>query len=161
MQPRERNLLGQKSLRKLQQTTLMLILLFYFSKQLSISALFWNWKNILKQNYACSACNCNLLQTCFSMLCWRVPKPWQIKFLVMYVQYLFFTLFFLLTCFHIKIVLCAFLVNTNHFVKSILSRLDDFAINAVAKLFVDERLRSQRCIQNNPVKHLRWSFLQI
>ena len=71
LKTRERNLLGQNSVRKLQYTTLRLLLLFYFSKRLSLAALFWNWKNILKQNHGCFTCS--LLQTCFSVLCWCVP----------------------------------------------------------------------------------------
>ena len=54
------------------KTVLRIILLF---KPLSLAALVWNWKkNILKQNYACSTCKCSLLQTCFPLLCWRVPR---------------------------------------------------------------------------------------
>ena len=71
LKTRERNLLGQNSVRKLQYTTLKLLLLFYFSKRLSLAALFWNWKNILKQNDGCFTCS--LLQTCFSVLCWCAP----------------------------------------------------------------------------------------
>ena len=40
--PQERNLPGQKTVRKLQYTTLKLLLPFYFSKQLSLAALFSN-----------------------------------------------------------------------------------------------------------------------
>ena len=46
----------------------------------------------------------------------------------------------LLTYFHIEIFVCAFFVNTNHFVWSILSRLDDFAISTIANIFLHERL---------------------
>ena len=61
LQPRERNIPGQKSVKKLQSKVL---LLFNFSEWLSLSALFWNWKNILTQN-CCFPCKCSLLQTCF------------------------------------------------------------------------------------------------
>ena len=37
---------------------------------------------------------------------------------------------------YIKIFVYAFLMNTNHFVWPILSHLDDFAINAIANLFL-------------------------
>ena len=73
MKHRERNLLGQKSVRALHLTILKLLLLFYFSKRLSVATLFWNWKKILKKNYACSGYKCSLLQNCFSVLCWCVP----------------------------------------------------------------------------------------
>ena len=46
---------------------------FYFSKRLDPSALFWNWKNKLKQNYASSTCKFSLLQTWFPVLCRHVP----------------------------------------------------------------------------------------
>ena len=46
----------------------------------------------------------------------------------------------MLTFFHIKISVPAFLMNTNHFVWSILSRLEDLAINTIANLFLHERL---------------------
>ena len=114
MQPQERNLLGQKWVRKLQQTTLKLLLFFYFSKQ--------------------------LLQTCFSVLFRLAPRPWQIKFLVIKVYVLVFYSICSWTHFHIKIFtrvkqkLIAFLVNTKH-------KLDDFASNAIADLFVYERLK--------------------
>ena len=34
----------------------------------SLGALFWNWKNILKQNYASSSCECSLLDMFFRAL---------------------------------------------------------------------------------------------
>ena len=46
----------------------------------------------------------------------------------------------MLTFFHIKISVRAFLMNTNHLVWSILSRLEDLAINTIANLFLHERL---------------------
>ena len=39
---------------------------------MSLSALFWNWEI--------------MLQTCFFVLCRLVPRPWQMKFLAMYVH---------------------------------------------------------------------------
>ena len=69
---RERNLLGQESVRALDLTILKLFLWFYFSKRLSVATLFWNWKKILKKNYACSGYKCSLLQNCFSVLGWCV-----------------------------------------------------------------------------------------
>ena len=114
LQPQKRNLLGHKWVRKLRHTTLKLLLLFHFSKQ--------------------------LLQTCFSLLCRLAPRPWQIKFLVIKVYVLVFYSICSLRHFHIKIFarvkqkLIAFLVNTQH-------NLDDFASNAIADLFVYERLK--------------------
>ena len=57
MQIQERMLHGQKSVGKLQETTLKPLCIF-FAKRLGLAAIFWNLKNILKKNYACS---CRLL----------------------------------------------------------------------------------------------------
>ena len=76
--PREKNLLHQKSVTELQETTLKLLFLLYFSKQVSLSPLSWKWKNISKQNYAGSALPyCCLVKVhctadLFSVLCWSV-----------------------------------------------------------------------------------------
>ena len=102
LQPQERNLLDQKWVAL---TTLKLLLFFHFS-QLNLSALFWNWQNILKQNYVCSACNCSLLQTYFSVLCQHISRPWQIKFLVMNSYVLVFDIICSLTYFHSEIFVC-------------------------------------------------------
>ena len=59
----------------------------------------------------------------------------------MYVHEFVFYIIYLLTYFHINIFVRAFHVNTNHFVWFILTRLDDFAISAIANLFVHEKLK--------------------
>ena len=43
-----------------------------------------------------------LMQTCFSMLCRRVPRPWQMKFLAMYVH-VFVFYFILFVNIHINV----------------------------------------------------------
>ena len=68
--------------------------------------LYFETEKTLKQNYILSACKCSLLQTSFSVLCWHVPRSWQIKFLVMYVHVLVFYIICSLTYFHIKIFVC-------------------------------------------------------
>ena len=42
---------------------------------------------------------------------------------------------------HIKIFVRAYLKNTNHFVWSILRWIDGFVMNAIANLFLHERLK--------------------
>ena len=59
------------------------------------------------------------------------------KFLVMYVHVFKFCITCLLMYFHNK----TFLMNTYHFVISVLRRLDDFAFSAIANLFISERLK--------------------
>ena len=88
MQIQQRNLFGQKSVTKCTKlqlediilswrytkSTLKLLLLFLFSKQVSLAALLWNLKAHTEVN-ACFACKCSLPQAAgfFSILFQLVP----------------------------------------------------------------------------------------
>ena len=85
-----------------------------------------------------SGAYCRFAFPCFASV---YPGLEKIKFLLMYVHEFVFYIIYLLTCFHINIFVRAFHVNTNHFVWFILTRLDDFAISAIANIFVPERLK--------------------
>ena len=60
---------------------------------------------VAKLYFSCLYVQLSLLQICFSVLCQCVPRPWQVKFLVIYIHVLKFYIIFLLTYFHIKIFL--------------------------------------------------------
>ena len=77
-------------------------MLFYFSKRFSPSGLFWNWENILKQNYVYSSCKCRLLQTCFSCALSACTQALTIQILcvVLHTRVLHYSLMY----FHIRII---------------------------------------------------------